>query len=103
MPPIDFVHELLLPEGAVIIIALVALGVCLYSWFKCKEYAALGYIWPALYFVVTYTLFFIYPSITDDWRRVIVRGGLLVLFSNIVFQRIKYIMICRSKEREQRT
>ncbi len=98
MPPIDFVHELLLPEAAIIVIALMALIYCLYAWFKCKEYAALSYVFAAAYHVVIYSVYFLNPALTDDWHRVLNRGGLVVLFVNIILQRWKFIRICRERE-----
>lgn len=102
MFPIDYVHELLLPEAAVAVIAALTLVLCVYVWVKCKEYASLGYILPSLYFVVTYIILFFHPEISSDWRRVLIRGGLVVLFANISFQRWKFIFICRDKERQEK-
>lgn len=96
MQPIDFVHELLISELTVAIFAIITFALCLYCWFKYRDYDAVAFIFPCLYFIVAYLIFTFYPSLSDDWRRVIVRGGLVVLFIDIALQRGKCILAARS-------
>lgn len=100
MQPIDYLHELLLPELAVAIAALVALVVCGLAWFYYRDYDAVAFIPPSLYFMVAYTLYMVDPALSDDWHRVINRGGLVVLFVIITFQAGKCILLNRSRRKD---
>ncbi len=92
---------MIVPELALAIAALVVCAVCVYSWIRYKEYAALGYTLPLLYFAVIYFSFFLY-SPDDLTRREWVRPGIFGLMIDIAIWRIVFIMRQKRKKNHAR-
>lgn len=86
----------IIPEIAVILFAGIALAICVYVWIAYKEYAAVGYVIPCIYFIALYTAFAIYNP-DDAMRRLWVRPGLVGIFMDIAIWRLVFIIRQRRK------
>ncbi len=78
-----------LPEFIIILLSLITILVCIFSWITVREYAALGYLLACLYLFVTYTIFKLF-NIPDEQRRFWARLGYIIFLSNIIIWRANF-------------
>lgn len=87
-----------IPEIIIASIYFISLSLCVYSWHKYREFEALGFVFPLLFFTGLYILFTIDP-VDDTTRREWVRPGLISIAIVIDMFRVVYILRQRRKRK----
>lgn len=86
----------LIPEIVVILLALLVLGVCVYSFIRHRDMPGVGYIIPLIYIIGMFSYFALKSPIFDT-REFFEKIGYIMLLVDIAIWRIVGIIVNRSK------
>ena len=95
----------IVPDYIMTLLSILSFSVCVYSFVRCKEVPAVGYLLPSLYFIVFYTVLDIsFPqgSILNT-QQSIARLGLAMFFVDVIVWRIVHIRLYYKSKGEKWT